>query len=409
MQNIKSFIKKISSSKFNLFLTAFLLISITFSIITIVNAVAPDPGHTWAEIELGNLPVTSLNSGTGATGSTFWRGDGTWATPAGGAPAGSNTSVQFNDSSVMGGGTDLAWDKTSNSLILGGTDTEITMKGITAEPSVPSADNIHLYAKSVAGRIMPKWVGPAGVDSAMQALVATNKVGWWNPQGNSTVVPGVIGFTAPIVVGTATARNVATTNMFTRTRRLGYVSASTAGSITSQRVAVAQYTIGDGSGLGGFTYIIRFGTSGAATVSTARQFVGLSSATGAPTNVEPSTLTNSIGIGHGAADANLKLYYGGSAAQTAIDLGANFPKNTLSIDMYELILFAPPNTNNTVGYRVLRLNTGNVAEGTLTAGTPGTQLPSSTTLLAHRAWRTNNTQALAVGLDIASIYIESDY
>jgi hypothetical protein len=58
------------------------------------------------------LPVTNLNSGTGATSSTYWRGDGTWASVSV-SPAGSNTQVQYNNSGAFGASASFTWDGAS--------------------------------------------------------------------------------------------------------------------------------------------------------------------------------------------------------------------------------------------------------------------------------------------------------
>lgn len=282
--------------------------------------------------------------------------------------------------------------------------------GVTSETvdmPAPAGGQLRVYAKRIANRSMLRFIGTSGLDTAVQPILARNKIGMFCPPGNATTATTMGAYTAPTATGTATARNVSTANLFTRMRRLGYVSAATAGSLAGARVAAAQMTVGGSVGTG-FFKVTRFGVSDAAVVTAARMFVGVSASTAAPTNVEPATLVNCIGVGCGAADANLRLFYGGSVAQTPIDLGADFPATTTNTDVYELALFAPPDTAD-VHWQVKRLNTGDVAAGTL-ANSGGVALPSTTTLLTYlQAWRSNNATAAAVGLDIMSDYIETDY
>jgi len=65
----------------------------------------------------GDLPVAQLAGGSGATASTFWRGDGTWATPAsGGTPGGSTTQIQYNNAGTFAGITGATTNGTTVSL-----------------------------------------------------------------------------------------------------------------------------------------------------------------------------------------------------------------------------------------------------------------------------------------------------
>jgi hypothetical protein len=226
------------------------------------------------------------------------------------------------------------------------------------------------------------------------------------------VVP-VIAASAPSVLGlaitgtgTGTAYTPTPTSLITQQARIEWlVTTAATTAIAAFRTSSAPVWRGNGAGLGGFHLVLRVGNATGGATATTRGFFGVAAGTGAPTDVEPSTLLNMLGVGWDAADTNVQLMTNdGAGAAVKVDLGTSFPvPNADRGFSYELELWCAP-FDTVITYKISNIGNAAVATGTVSA-----DLPANNILLGARGYISVGGTSSIVGVALMDLTLECDY
>lgn len=224
----------------------------------------------------------------------------------------------------------------------------------------------------------------------------------YRPRGGGSTGVDLLGI-SDTSTGTPTARATANTNLFTTTRRIGFVSAAGAGSTAGTRHNNAEYFRSSVAGTGGFRYLARWGMS-LLTGGENRFFVGLRLGAGVYGNFDPSASLDCVFVGADVADTQLQVMHNDSGGTcTKVALGASFPwPGTVNQDFYEVEILVPVGANPNITVRVLRVDTGALVESILS-----TNLPTADTMLSPQVWSNNGATAAAIGIDVIGQLIEA--
>jgi hypothetical protein len=240
---------------------------------------------------------------------------------------------------------------------------------------------------------------------AKSSEVLTPRQALWAAPGNTATIVASDA-SALTILGTATGANSVSTNAYTWMRRIEtLVTVASATAIAGVRAPSALWGIGNGAGLGGFDMVFDWGPATGVATTTNRAFVGAAASVAAPTDVEPSTLLNMIGMGWDAADTNIQIMRNaGAGLATKIDLGVNFPVPIVDRSKaYRLRLRADPNSTS-VFYEVRDFGADKASSGII-----NTNLPAPGTLLAPRGHLSAGGTSSIIGFAFGQCKMISDF
>lgn len=311
----------------------------------------------------------------------------------GGAPGGNFGEVQYNNAGAFAGA--------ANVEIEGG-----NLRLVSTTDPAPPAGGILLYSKLHAGRHLLEFTGPSGVNSALQSGLHGNSIFMVAP-ASGTTAPTALGGTLTTAATMSMQQTIASANPWQATNRKRFATTTVAGNGSGMRTAYAQWFRGSLAGFGGFFFRTQFGQN--INISGAQQFHGLCASTavlGAAAG-SVSALLNMIGVGYDTTDLNTgnwQLFRNdGAGAAVKVDLGANAVRNTTH--GYDLVIFCPPGAANEIFVRIVNIHTGTVVLDTSYT----TDIPAVNVGLAYKGEGNNGPVGQSMNLEIAKVYIESDY
>lgn len=287
-------------------------------------------------------------------------------------------------------------------------------KVTVASVATPAADTLGIFARSIAGRMLPKWIDPSGFDAAFQPALFGNRMVMFLPStGTTGTGSGTSLGPAWTSNGTVTHPTPATTapalsNQMKRTRYANVVT--TQNQQLGPRFNAAseqQFWRGNAAGLGGFFFSTRFIVELWA-ASTCRIFAGLSATATGSVCISDTVLNDTCGLWHDTTDPNSGANsFSFVTRNTATTTKQSIPlSNAIAAgNSYDFFMSCPPN-GGTITWRL-----DDLVNGVSYEGNTSTTLPTATAFMQSQVQMSNgtaNTTVTTVAIGVAGIYVESD-